>query len=115
MWCTAWWCQLPTSVKGVQHTNVWNNVIYTDPDVGKEDLWILPGVQHTDVWNNVIYEDPNVGKEELRILPGVQHTDLWNKVIFTDPNVGKGVFGSYRVYTTHRRVKQRHLHRSERR
>ena len=80
---------------------MWNNVIYTDPNVGKRDLQILPGLQHTDVWNNVIYEDPNVGKGGLRILPGVQHTDVWNNIIYEDPNVGKGgVFGSYRVYNT---------------
>ena len=97
------------------------------------------------MWNNVIYTDPNVGKRDLRILLGLQHTDVWNNVIYEDPNVGKGVFGSCLVYntltcettsftkirtsvsgggeggsdptgcTTHRRVKQRHLHRSERR
>ena len=79
---------------------MWNNVIYTDPNVGKRDLRILPSVQHTNVWNNVISEDPNVGKGGLRILSGVHHTDVWNKVIYTDPNVGKEVFGSYRVYNT---------------
>ena len=55
---------------------------------------------YIDVWNNVIYEDPNVGKGDLRILSGVQHTDVWNNVIYIDPNVEKGVFGSYRVYNT---------------
>ena len=87
---------------------MWDNVIYTDPNVGKRDLRILPGLQHTDVWNNVIYEDPNVGKGGLQILPGVQHTDMWN-TIYEDPNVGKGGGSSDPTgYTTHRHVKQRH-------
>ena len=45
---------------GSSYPTVWNNVIYTDPNVGKEDLWILPGVQHTDVWNNASNKPHNV-------------------------------------------------------